>query len=124
MNIKCTAAIALACAMALSSCGKPETPIAQQAAGEAAVADETASAHISNAAASATEAMSQNVKANAANAAETAGEIAATADAATVNARRNIDAATQPLQNAYQQGKTNEQQQIQTGQGAVPPPSQ
>lgn len=103
--MKLTTAFAAASltAIALTAC-QPETPIAAQQNAQAENSAAVAADHLG----AAGDAVKEGAEAAAVNTAEAAGEVAATAKAAGQDAAAVIDASTQPVQEAYRQGKTQQ----------------
>ena len=104
--MKLTTAFAAASltAIALTAC-QPETPIAAQQNAQAENSAAVAADHLGAAAGNA---VKEGAEAAVVNTAEAAGEVAATAKATGQDAAAVIDASTQPVQEAYRQGKTQQ----------------
>lgn len=103
-------ALSAALLLGLTACN-PTTPQAQQDAREARAAADRAGDNLGAAARSTANAAGQGLEAAATATAEAAGEAAVVADKAADEAARKLDQATDPLQQAYEQGKAQQQQE-------------
>ncbi len=100
--------LALALTGLLAACN-PNSPQAQQDAREAKTAARQAGNDLGQAATSTATAAGEAVQAAATSTAEAAGKAAVVADRATDDMAADLDRATAPIQQAYQDGKAQEQ---------------